>query len=394
MIEVDEAAKRLAEATGKPVDEGHWRGTIAAMIDPITRLHTAKVLGSDSTLTELKNAVIQFTANVAIDSVPMQIGQVGETEEEPKENENNQKWPDPNSVNSLGRGGPKGGCWNCGGPHYENQCPQKGKGKGKGNGKGKGKGKGDGKNAKGGNQKGKAGYKGGNWGGNQSGWNSWNNPKGKGKAPAVNGVWPDPNQTDWDGTLDAGWNGWGNEVPNLGCLGVVLGKGVQSNPPPRRDGDTVASGEWTKVDPKKAGKPTQREDPEDNIQNGRFSILRTREAEDNDTEEEEDPSKKDQVNLGDFIKKTAAKKKHKAKNKKKKGAPEKEDEKKRTLIEISSKDVSGLPMPPKARLNEEEKKGATIDVSSKDVSGLQMSPRMKLDKEEVEEPPVPQFARP
>ena len=42
-------------------------------------------------------------------------------------------------ANALGKGGPKGGCWTCGGPHYSAQCPHKGNGKGGQTGKGKGK---------------------------------------------------------------------------------------------------------------------------------------------------------------------------------------------------------------------------------------------------------------
>ena len=33
-------------------------------------------------------------------------------------------------VNALKKGGPKGGCWQCGGAHYAQHCP---KGKGKSN---------------------------------------------------------------------------------------------------------------------------------------------------------------------------------------------------------------------------------------------------------------------
>ena len=31
-----------------------------------------------------------------------------------------------------GKGGPKGGCWHCGGPHWASECPNKGGGKGGG----------------------------------------------------------------------------------------------------------------------------------------------------------------------------------------------------------------------------------------------------------------------
>ena len=38
-----------------------------------------------------------------------------------------------------GKGGPKEGCWTCGGNHYQSDCPQSSqKGKGKGRSKGKG----------------------------------------------------------------------------------------------------------------------------------------------------------------------------------------------------------------------------------------------------------------
>ena len=58
----------------------------------------------------------------------------------------------------MGKGGPKGWCWKCGGPHYASACPKgspkggnQAKGKGKGfDGKGGHKGKGDGKTNKGG----------------------------------------------------------------------------------------------------------------------------------------------------------------------------------------------------------------------------------------------------
>ena len=35
---------------------------------------------------------------------------------------------------TSGKGGPKGGCWQCGGPHYSNECPQQPAAKGKGKG--------------------------------------------------------------------------------------------------------------------------------------------------------------------------------------------------------------------------------------------------------------------
>jgi len=38
----------------------------------------------------------------------------------------------PSKGDSSGKGGPKGGCFNCGGQHWVSECPSKGKGKGKG----------------------------------------------------------------------------------------------------------------------------------------------------------------------------------------------------------------------------------------------------------------------
>ena len=166
VIDIDRMAKLTEEVAGEPVGEGHWKSVLVGMLDPVTRQHTSRMMGSQHSVHDLKQAILEFTSNVVIDqSDAMQIGQVGEAAQGGlaggaggAEGEQGgweaQGW-DAEGAYALRKGGPKGGCFQCGGAHYAANCP---KGKGKGNQKGKGKGGGGGKVGKGG---GKAGPKGG-----------------------------------------------------------------------------------------------------------------------------------------------------------------------------------------------------------------------------------------
>ena len=170
VIEIDRMAQMTHEITGHPVGDGHWKSVLVGMLDPVTRQHTANLMGSKHTANDLKNAILEFTSNVVLDDNAMNIGHIGERKTQDKQEDQGggegdawgdwsgtSGWDPGDGANALGKGGPKGGCWHCGGPHYSNQCP-KGKGKGAG-GKGKGGGKADGKGSKGG-KGGKAGGKG------------------------------------------------------------------------------------------------------------------------------------------------------------------------------------------------------------------------------------------
>ena len=105
--------------------------------------------------------------------------------------------------------------------------------------------------------------------------------------------------------MDAGWNGYENEVPHLGCVGVVLGKGVQPTPPHRRDGDTVASREWMNPDPKKTCKPQRAESNNeiDKKERGNPFLYLQADAEDSNETDEQIQHITEKVNLADLIKK-------------------------------------------------------------------------------------------
>ena len=81
-------------------------------------------------------------------------------------------------LGALGKGG---GCWICGGTHFQRECPYKGKGKGKGDGGKAAGGKGE--------QKGESGFWKGKGKGPMPPWIfGWFGDKGKGKgvsAPAA-----------------------------------------------------------------------------------------------------------------------------------------------------------------------------------------------------------------
>ena len=78
VIDIDKMAKLTQEIMGEPVGEGHWISVLVGMLDPLTRQHTSSLMGSKTTVAELKQAILEFTSNVVLDnSDAMQLGQVG-----------------------------------------------------------------------------------------------------------------------------------------------------------------------------------------------------------------------------------------------------------------------------------------------------------------------------
>merc|ERR1712051_42584 len=139
-VEIDRMAKLTEEITGEPVGEGHWKSVLVGMLDPLTRQHTSSMMGSRHTVNDLKQTILEFTSNVVLDqSDAMQIGQVGEAAGGEQQGGWEHDGWEGEGVNALKKGGPKGGCFHCGGPHYAANCT---KGKGKNAYKGKGKGAG------------------------------------------------------------------------------------------------------------------------------------------------------------------------------------------------------------------------------------------------------------
>ena len=82
-IEIGRAAKVTEDITGEPIGAGHWRSVLVNILDPLTRQHTTSMTGSDSSVQDLKRAILEFTGNVAIDKDVMDIGrETVEKEEE------------------------------------------------------------------------------------------------------------------------------------------------------------------------------------------------------------------------------------------------------------------------------------------------------------------------
>ena len=150
VIEIDKMAKITAGVTGSAVGDGHWKSVLVGMLDPITRQHTSSLMGSTHTAEDLKQAILEFTSNMVLENDPMNLDSVGKSGQDEGSEQwgdnwgngdqwdwgNPEDWGVAEGANALYKGGPKGGCWKCGGAHYASNCP-KGKGKGQ-DGKGKG----------------------------------------------------------------------------------------------------------------------------------------------------------------------------------------------------------------------------------------------------------------
>ena len=120
-------AKLTQEIAGNPIGEGHWTSVQVGMPDPVSRQHTSSMMGSRHMAVDLKQAILEFTSNVLLDNADsMHIGGFGQAGDEPTPGgEGGPDWwgdttpgwePETtvDGLNALGKGAPKGGCWNCG----------------------------------------------------------------------------------------------------------------------------------------------------------------------------------------------------------------------------------------------------------------------------------------
>ena len=115
VIEIDRVARATQEVTGEPIGEGHWKSALVGMLDPVTRQHTASLMGSGTSVADLKRAILEFTANVSVDKDIMDIGRVSqETEDGAGSRMGGDHWPtsgdwdtEAAGANAVGRGGPK-----------------------------------------------------------------------------------------------------------------------------------------------------------------------------------------------------------------------------------------------------------------------------------------------
>merc|ERR1712218_526298 len=78
VIDIDKLAKLTQDITGEPIGEGHWKSVLVGMLDPLTRQHTPSLMGSKHSVAELKQAILEFTSSVVLDSADaMQLGRFG-----------------------------------------------------------------------------------------------------------------------------------------------------------------------------------------------------------------------------------------------------------------------------------------------------------------------------
>ena len=220
VVELERRIRVAEEITGDSLGDGHTKSILAAILDPTTRAHTSAFQGSATKCHELKRVVLEFANNTAVASAkdhggvePMNIGcvadpascsEVGATQDDEWEH-----------VEGLSAVSPATQCHTCGGyGHIAAKCPtpkggtMKGKGNnGKGDGKNKGTGKGDGGKGKGGGPKGGCWTCGGShfasdcpssWGGKPT-WSKDGGKKGNGKGgkgfyqfTTADSYWPEP----------------------------------------------------------------------------------------------------------------------------------------------------------------------------------------------------------
>ena len=82
VIEIDRVARATEEVTGETIGEGHWKSVLVQMLDPVTRQHTAALMGSGTSVADFKRAILEFTANVSVDKDIMDIGRISQETEE------------------------------------------------------------------------------------------------------------------------------------------------------------------------------------------------------------------------------------------------------------------------------------------------------------------------
>ena len=153
ITEMERKMKIIDEVSNEPISDNHARSVLIGILDPITKVQTAMHHGDSTDFDKLRRIVMEFTNNMTTSANPMQIGSVGEKQDDhqvPHQDEsqgaNNWDYPytgdgygaDTQQANGLGKGGGGGSsvqCFNCGGyGHIARNCshpPSKGKGKGK-----------------------------------------------------------------------------------------------------------------------------------------------------------------------------------------------------------------------------------------------------------------------
>lgn len=187
VMELERRIKVAEDVTGELISENHTKSILVGILDPLTRQHTAMHHGVTATFEQLKRVILEFINNVSRQEDAMQVGRVSGANADESEDVPQIDPFDGGFVNAVGKGtqcyhchgyghfarecptkgrgkgmdkgwhdkskggkgyssygairtdkggkskgkGPIGGCWACGGAHYQSECP-KGKGKGKG----------------------------------------------------------------------------------------------------------------------------------------------------------------------------------------------------------------------------------------------------------------------
>lgn len=137
VMELERRVEVAEDVTGEVISEAHVKSNLVGILDPTTRQHTAMHHGTKATYEQLKRVVLEFINNVARVDDAMQVGRVAHDEngEEDAQDDNGDSY----FVNAFGKGQQ---CYNCRGyGRIARECPSKGKGKGQDKGgydKGKG----------------------------------------------------------------------------------------------------------------------------------------------------------------------------------------------------------------------------------------------------------------
>ena len=232
VTELERRIKQAEDVTGTALDGRHIKSVLAAILDPITRQHTAMYQGSATSYDQLKKVVLEFANNVIPrnDSNAMQVGCVSAKDGDAEDGMHSVDAWDHDLGHTLAAVGASTQCYKCQGyGHLARDCATpKGKGKGgkpvyeSGYGKAKGKGwseapKGKGKGAVSG-KGGPKGKRGPMFGGC---WNCGGDhfaaecPNQKGKGKGIKGLYYMEEQ--WDAQSAEG----NYDVKTLSCLKVI-----------------------------------------------------------------------------------------------------------------------------------------------------------------------------